>query len=74
MPSVFSDFVKTYSLYVLPQHALTRVVYWLTRRQSSMTPKVIHWFAGKFNVDMRDAANSDLLNPKRDPSLHRTTA
>lgn len=55
-----SDIVKTYSLYVLPHHALTRVVYWLTRQQSSLTPKVIRWFARKFSVDMQDAVNPDL--------------
>ena len=55
-----SDIVKTYSLYVLPHHALTRVVYWLTRQQSSLTPKVIRWFARKFSVDMQDAVNPNL--------------
>lgn len=56
----FMDIVKTYSLYVLPHHALTRLVYWLTRQQSSLTPKVIRWFARKFNVDMHDAVNPNL--------------
>lgn len=35
-------------------------MYWLTRQQSSLTPKVIHWFARKFNVDMQDALNPNL--------------
>lgn len=60
MSASFSDLLKTYSLYVLPHHALTRVVYWLTRQQSSLTPAVIRWFAKKFNVDMQDAVNPDL--------------
>jgi len=55
-----SDIIKTYSLYVLPHHALTRVVYWLTRQQSSLTPRVIRWFARKYSVDMQDAVNPDL--------------
>lgn len=54
------DIIKTYSLYVLPHHGLTRVVYWLTRQQSSLTPRVIRWFAKNFDVDMQDAVNSDL--------------
>ena len=54
------DMVKTYSLYVLPHHALTRVVYWLTRQQSSLTPRVIRWFARKFDVNMHDAVNPSL--------------
>ncbi len=60
MSASFVDLLKTYSLYVLPQHALTRVVYWLTRQRSSLTPAVIRWFAGKFNVEMQDAVNPDL--------------
>lgn len=54
------DLIKTYSLYVLPHHALTRIVYWLTRRQSRLTPWVIRRFALAFNVDMQDAADPDL--------------
>jgi len=54
------DVLKTYSLYVLPHHALTRVVYWLTRQRSSLTAPVIRWFAGKFKVEMNDAVNPDL--------------
>jgi len=56
----FLDYVKTYGLYILPQHALTRVVYWLTRRESRFTPWVIKKFAKAFNVDMFDAVNPDL--------------
>jgi len=60
MSASVTDIIKTYSLYVLPQHALTRIVYWLTRQQSSLTAPVIRWFAKKFDVDMQDAVNSDL--------------
>ncbi len=56
----FLDYIKTYGLYILPQHALTRVVYWLTRRESRFTPWVIKKFAKAFNVDMFDAVNPDL--------------
>lgn len=59
-PANFLDYLKTYSLYVLPHHALTRVVYWLTRRESRLTSGVIRKFASSFNVDMNDAIEPDL--------------
>lgn len=58
----FIDYLKTYSLYVLPHHALTRVVYWLTRQNSKLTPWVIEKFAASFNVDMNDAVDPELKN------------
>lgn len=54
------DYLKTYALHPLPQHALTRAVYWLTRQESALTPKVIRKFASVFNVDMNDAIEPDL--------------
>ncbi|MFK7995357.1 MAG: archaetidylserine decarboxylase [Granulosicoccus sp.] len=60
MSASISDLIKTYSLYVLPHHGLTRVVYWLTRQNSSLTAPVIRWFAKKFDVEMQDAIASDL--------------
>jgi len=54
------DRLKTYSLYPLPQHALTRAVYWLTRQESRLTPTAIEKFADAFDVDMNDAVNPDL--------------
>lgn len=58
------DYVKTYALYILPHHALTRVVYWLTRRESRFTTGVIKKFAAAFDVDMNDAVDSNLNNYK----------
>lgn len=58
------DYVKTYALYVLPHHALTRVVYWLTRRESRFTTGVINKFAAAFDVDMNDAVDPNLNNYK----------
>lgn len=55
-----SDYLKTYLLYVLPQHALTRVVFWLTRQESKLTPAAIRWFAKRFDVDMADALEPEL--------------
>jgi phosphatidylserine decarboxylase len=56
----FLDRLKTYCLYPLPQHALTRLVYWLTRQKSRFTTPVIKKFAKAFNVDMNDAIEPDL--------------
>ena len=55
-----ADILKTYSLYVLPHHALTRIVYWLTRRKSRLSLPVIKWFVRKFDVQMQDALNPEL--------------
>jgi phosphatidylserine decarboxylase len=63
-PASFLDYAKTYGLLVLPHHALTRVVYWLTRRESRFTTNVIKKFAAVFNVDMNDAIDPNLNNYK----------
>lgn len=54
------DYLKTHCLTPLPQHALTRVVYWLTRQESRFTPAAIERFAKAFDVNMDDAINPDL--------------
>jgi len=54
------DRLKTYCLWVLPQHALTRVIYRLTRCQSQYASWGIRWFAKHFDVDMADALEPDL--------------
>lgn len=56
------DYLKTYALYPLPQHALTRAVYWLTRQESRLTPTVIRKFASAFDVNMNDAVEPDLAS------------
>lgn len=56
------DYFKSYALYPLPQHLLTRAVYWLTRQESSLTPKVIRKFASAFKVEMNDAVEPDLAH------------
>ncbi len=54
------DYLKSYALHPLPQHALTRAVYWLTRQESALTPKAIRKFAKAFDVKMEDAIEPDL--------------
>ncbi len=54
------DWIKTYSLYPLPHHVLSRLVLWATRQESRATPAAIRWFARKFDVDMKDAIEENL--------------
>ncbi|MGA9851944.1 MAG: archaetidylserine decarboxylase [Gammaproteobacteria bacterium] len=56
----FSDWLKTGSQYLLPQHAVSRTVHWLTRIE---TPAIKSWlircFIRHFRVDMSEAAQPD---------------
>jgi phosphatidylserine decarboxylase len=46
--------------YALPQHLLSRIVFWATRRQSvSWKNALIRWFLRHFDVDMTEAAEPD---------------
>jgi len=54
------DWLKTLPLYPLPHHLVSRIVLWLTRRESRFTPFAIEKFAKIFDVDMGDALEPDL--------------
>lgn len=54
------DRLKTYALGPLPQHALSRAVYWLTRRRNPLVTPVVRRFASAYDVDMHDAVEPDL--------------
>lgn len=54
------DHVKTWALAPLPQHLLTRAVYWLTRRRSSLVTPAIERFVRTYDVDMDDAVEPRL--------------
>lgn len=54
------DLVKAYPFYVLPHHFLSRIVYFLTRRQSRFVVPFIQFFSKKFNVNLSEAAVQDL--------------
>ncbi|MCL4138493.1 UNVERIFIED_CONTAM: hypothetical protein GTU68_045844 [Idotea baltica] len=58
------DWLKTLPLYPLPHHLISRVVLWLTRKESSLTVPVIKRFAKMFDVDMLDAVEPSLDNYK----------
>jgi len=52
------DFIKSGLLYVLPHHAISRIVLKLTRLTWQKNA-VIRWFIKKFDVDMSDAVESE---------------
>lgn len=54
------DWCKAAPLAVLPHHAVSRVVYWLTRREGRLVTPVIKRFIALFNVDMNDAVEPDI--------------
>jgi phosphatidylserine decarboxylase len=57
--SALSDRLKSWPLYILPHHFCSRLVFRLTRINSSMAAPAIRLFCRVFNVDMSEAANSD---------------
>lgn len=58
------DWLKTLPLYPLPHHLVSRAVFWLTRRESSLTTAAIRRFAKMFDVDMQDAVQPSLEHYK----------
>ena len=54
------DFLKAWSLYFLPHHAVSRIVFWLTRLKTPMKDPVIRWFIKAFDVEMQDAVEQDV--------------
>ncbi len=54
------DWCKAAPLAALPHHAVSRVVYWLTRRKGRAVSPVIKRFIALFNVDMNDAVEPDI--------------
>ncbi|PID47015.1 MAG: phosphatidylserine decarboxylase [Proteobacteria bacterium] len=53
------DYIKSGSLYALPHHAISRVVYKLTRIETPLAVPVIKLFSKAFNVDLNEAVRSD---------------
>ncbi len=48
--------------YVLPHHAISRVVFWFTRLQTPLAQPVMAWFARVYGIDMTEAANADFAS------------
>lgn len=56
-----SDYIKAWLQYPLPQHALSRVTHWLTRREwSAFKDWSIRDFIRRFGVDMSEAAEPEV--------------
>jgi phosphatidylserine decarboxylase len=59
MSASLLDYLKSGSLYFLPHHAVSRLVFKLTRIQSPLVPKAIELFSKSFKVNLEDAINPD---------------
>lgn len=60
-----SDYLKAWPLYLLPQHAISRLVYRLTRMESKWSQPAIRQFIKAFKVEMSEAEQPD-------PSAYKT--
>jgi phosphatidylserine decarboxylase len=59
MRASLTDYIKSWPLYALPHHAISRLIYKLTRTESAYVPKAIMKFSKVFNVDLQQAINPD---------------
>ena len=59
MTASLTDYLKSGSLYFLPHHAVSRVVFKLTRIKSPLVPRAITLFSSAFGVNLNEALNSD---------------
>jgi len=59
MSASFIDYLKSGSLYFLPHHAVSRVIFKLTRIKSPFVPKAIQLFTNAFGVNLDEAINPD---------------
>lgn len=53
------DRLRSWPLYPLPHHLLSRLVFFVTRRRSALTLPAIRWFIRRYGVDMSAALVSD---------------
>lgn len=59
MDDSLSDKLKTWLLYPLPHHTISRLIFWLTRRETRIAQPVMRWFAKRYGVDMNEARYGD---------------
>ncbi|RTZ67055.1 MAG: phosphatidylserine decarboxylase [Aquificaceae bacterium] len=59
MQASFTDYLKSWPLYALPHHAISRIIFKLTRIESSLVPSAITKFSKAFDVDLSQAVNPD---------------
>ncbi|MEM7208235.1 MAG: archaetidylserine decarboxylase [Pseudomonadota bacterium] len=62
MSSLIPDSVKAGLIYILPHHAISRCIFFLTRIETRYAQPVMRWFCRQFNVDLSEAANSELTH------------
>ena len=65
MRASLTDYLKSWPLYALPHHAISRLIFKLTRVESSFVPRAITKFSQVFGVDLSQAVNPD-------PSSYKT--
>lgn len=54
-----SDYLKSWPLYILPHHLISRGIFRLTRIRSPLVPAVIKRFSQAFKVDLTEAINPE---------------
>lgn len=54
-----ADYLKSWPLYILPHHFLSRGVFKLTRIRSPLVPKAVRGFSAVFKVNLAEAVNPD---------------
>ena len=59
MHASLSDYLKSWPLYALPHHAISRFIFKLTRIESAYVPRAITKFSSVFGVDLNQAVNPD---------------
>ncbi len=59
MSASLTDYLKSGSLYFLPHHAVSRVVFKLTRIESPLVPRAITLFSNAFGINLEEALNPD---------------
>ncbi len=58
------DYIKSWPLYLLPHHGLSRCIFFLTRIESSLKNPFVRWFIRTFKVDMSEALEPDITRYK----------
>ncbi len=53
--SQFIDRCKSWPLYVIPHHLVSRAVFYITRTSTRLTPVMIRGFASLFDIDLKEA-------------------
>ncbi len=64
MADSFTDKFKSWLLYPLPHHAISRLIFWLTRCETRMAQPVMRWYSKRYGVDMSEAKHYDFASYK----------